>query len=287
MAAALAFVPYNSIPFSMKKKNLKMGLQLYTIRDAMAKDPIGSLKIAKELGYEDFETFGYDIDKGTYYGFKAKDFKSILDDMGLSASSGHYDFTSYFEKSDDGMRRFVDACIEGAKALDKSYITWPWLDPKYRNLEGFKKMPDKLNAIGEQVSQSGLGFAYHNHGFEFEEFDGQTGYDIIVKNTDPDLVKLQLDLYWVAHSSKVGSKELISRDPERYVMWHIKDMDKVTRDYSELGNGSIDYNSLLPELDQSGLQFYYLEQGGNYAQNDIQSITDSAHHFKNHLKKYL
>lgn len=284
---ATTLIPSTAFSYVMKTKKYKLGLQLYTIRDAMEKDPIGTLKAARAMGYEDFETFGFVPEKGTYYGFKAKEFKTILDDLGLSASSGHYNFTAHFESSKDDMKRFVDACIEGAKALNKSYITWPWLDPKYRNLQGYQKLPELLNAIGEQVNASGLGFAYHNHGFEFTEYDGQTGYDIIVKNTDPHLVKLQIDLYWVVHSSKLSAEEMIAKDPERYVMWHIKDMDKMTRDYSELGNGSIDYSAMLPQLNQSGLEFYYLEQGGNYAKNSMQSIADSAQHFKNNLQKYL
>lgn len=75
--------------------------------------------------------------------------------------------------------------------------------------------------------------------------------------------------------------------PERFVMWHIKDMDKITRDYSELGNGSIDYSKMIPALDTSALEFYYLEQGGNFAKNSIQSITDSAQFFKNNIKRFL
>ncbi|WP_396589839.1 sugar phosphate isomerase/epimerase family protein [Allomuricauda sp. R78024] len=274
--------------FSMiNQSKYKMGLQLFTIRDAMEKDPIGSLKIAKALGYEDLEIYGYNEEQGSYYGFKASEFKRILDDIGLTVSSGHYGFSDYFKKSEDELKRYVGQCIEGAQALDKSYITWPWLHPDYRTIENFKLLADKLNKIGEQVTNAGLGFAYHNHGFEFEDHDGQIGYDVILNGTDANLVKLQLDLYWVEHSSKLSPEKWITKQPERYVMWHIKDMDKITRDYTELGNGSIDYKTMLPDIDQTGLQFYYLEQGGNFAQNSIQSITDSATYFKMHLKKYL
>ena len=107
-------------------------------------------------------------------------------------------------------------------------------------------MAPKLNTIGEQVAAAGLGFAYHNHGFEFEDHGGENGFDIIIKETDPALVKLQIDMYWVMHSSKQTPKELIAAQPGRFVMWHIKDMDKVSRDYTELGNGSIDYLKELP-----------------------------------------
>jgi sugar phosphate isomerase/epimerase len=85
----------------------------------------------------------------------------------------------------------------------------------------------------------------------------------------------------------MSPKELVEKQPGRYVMWHIKDMDKVTQDYTELGNGSIDYTQVLPDPSRSGLAFYYLEQGGNFAHSSMQSITDSAAYFKERLQRYL
>lgn len=286
LAASAMLMPFSCATMTNTPK-YKMGLQLFTIRDAMERDPLGSLKTVASLGYQDLETYGYDVEKGTYYGYKASEFKNILEDLQLTTSSGHYGFSPFLEKPLDALERFVDQCIEGAKALDKSYITWPWLAPEYRNLEKFKLLADRLNIIGEQVTKAGLGFAYHNHDFEFTEHHGETGYGIILEKTDPSLVKLQMDLYWVMHSSKWSPAELIAKHPGRYVMWHIKDMDKLTRDYTELGNGSIDYTKILPEAENAGLEFYYLEQGGNFAQNSMQSITDSAHYFKENLQKYL
>jgi len=284
--SATALVPFPA--FSMKKQpKFKMGLQLFTIRDAMAKDPIQSLKTVQSLGYEDLEIYGYNGGEDTYYGYKTSDFKKILEDHELTTTSGHYDLPAYFDKSNDELMRYVDQCISGAHKLEQPYITWPWLAPEFRNIESFKKLTGKLNTIGERVVKSGLGFAYHNHGFEFDDHNGETGYGIILKETDPNLVKLQLDLYWVKHSAKESPSELIANQPGRYVMWHIKDMDKVTRDYTELGNGSIDYHPILPLAEQSGLEYYYLEQGGNFAVDSIQSITDSASYFKKHLQKYL
>ncbi|MEK6154024.1 sugar phosphate isomerase/epimerase [Flavobacteriaceae bacterium 3-367] len=287
MSAAL--VPFYGFPMtrSKKHKKYKMGLQLFTIRDAMERDPIGSLKKVRALGYEDLEIYGYDGEADSYYGFKTADFKKILEDQELTTSSGHYGLPAFFDRPEADLMRYVDQCIEGAHALDQDYITWPWLDPKFRNIESFKQLTGKLNAIGERVKKAGLGFAYHNHGFEFDDHNGQIGYDIILKETDSNLVKLQLDWYWVMHSSKLRPAEWIVKDPERFVMWHIKDMDKVTRDYSELGNGSIDYTTILPEAKLSGLQYYYLEQGGNFAKDSMQSIADSAAYFKQHLQKYL
>ena len=264
-----------------------MGLQLFTIRDALEQDPVGSLKKASKMGYEDVEIYGYDIEKGSYYGYPAADFKKILEDVNMTASSGHYDFSSYFMASPDELKAYVDHCIIGAKALNTKYITWPWLHPDYRSLENFKLMPEKLNAIGEQVKAAGLAFAYHNHDFEFTDYNGENGYDIILRNTDPETVKLQMDMYWIAHSSPKGPIQLIRENPGRYVMWHIKDMDKVTRDYSEMGNGSIDYVSILSEIPKNDLEYYYIEQGGNFAKSSMESIRTSAKYFKRNLKQYL
>jgi len=282
----MALLPMPCFPMIAPPK-YKMGYQLFSVRDAMDKDPVTTLKALKAMGYEDFETYGFDNEKGMFYGHKSSEFKQILDDLKLSVSSGHYGFSPYLEKSEDELRRFVDQCITGAKALDSKYITWPWIAPEQRTIASFKLMCEKLNIAGEEITKAGLGFAYHNHGFEFEDHDGERGFDIILAETDPSVVKLQMDMYWVIHSSKFTPKELIHDQPGRYVMWHIKDMDKVSRDYTELGNGSIDYAELLPDPNESGLEFYFIEQGGNYADNSMKSAADSASYFKSHLQKYL
>lgn len=286
IAGSLAMLPGSLFSMPTKPK-YKMGYQLYSIRDEMAKDPISTLKALKLMGYEDFEVYGFDDEKGTFYGLKSAEFKQILDDLNLSVTSGHYGFSSYLEKSDDELKAFVDRCIMGAQNLDSKYITWPWLAPEQRTIDNFKRMSHKLNTIGEQIGKAGLGFAYHNHGFEFEEHNGENGFDIILNETDPSLVKLQLDIYWVMNASPYTPSQLINADPERYVMWHIKDMDRVNKDYTELGNGSINYEALLPEINKFGLKFYYIEQGGNFTVNSMKSAAESANYFKKHLMKFL
>ena len=279
-----SMLPLSVIPMA---PHYKMGLQLFTIRDAMAKDPLGSIEYARGLGYEDGEIYGYDGDNDTYYGIKSIEFKKQLDDLNFTVSSGHYDFSSRFNKPMEHLKRYVDQCIKGAHTLNSKYITWPWLAPEFRTIEHFKILSDKLNTIGEQVNDSGLEFAYHNHDFEFTDYNGEQGYDIILSNTDSKLVTLQMDMYWIEHSSQKDPAKLIAENPGRYVMWHIKDMDKETRDYSEMGNGSIDYKTMLSSIDKKDLQYYYIEQGGNFAKNSMQSITDSATYFKKHLQRYL
>ena len=281
-----AILPISSFSMANNSK-FKMGLQLFTIRDAMAEDPISTLKKVRVLGYEDSELFGYDGKNDTFYGLKSKDFKKVIDDLDFTVTSGHYDFSSYFTKPFEKLEGYLEQCIEGSHAIGAKYITWPWLAPEFRTIDNFKRLAEKLNKMGELVNKSGLGFAYHNHDFEFTDHHGENGYDIILDDTDAELVKLQMDMYWVEHSSKKSPKQLIEDNPGRYVMWHIKDMDKVTRDYTELGNGSIDYVKMLSEIKPDALQYYYLEQGGNFTHNSMQSITDSAAYFKKNLQKFL
>lgn len=271
--------------FANKPPKYKMGLQLFSIRQPLRTDVPGTIKKIASVGYEDCETYGYDPAQGTYYGMKASSFKQLLADHKMITTSGHYDFTNFFDKSTDELLGYADQCIEGAKALGQKYITWPWLDPKFRTIENFKLLTGKLNAVGERVNKAGLGFAYHNHDFEFIDHNGENGYDIIMRDTDPKLVKLQVDLYWVMYSRKIPA-ELFSKQPGRFVMWHVKDMHKESRDYTELGNGSIDYTVILPEASRAGMQYYYIEQGGNFTKDPLTSAIESAAFFKKNLEKY-
>ena len=132
-ASLLARHGFNNISFA----KYKMGLQLFTVREPMAKDVVGTIKKIASIGYEDCETYGYDPAQGKYYGLKASAFKQLLADHKMITTSGHYDFTKYFDKPADAMMRYVDQCIEGAHALGQRYITWPWLDPAFRTLGEF------------------------------------------------------------------------------------------------------------------------------------------------------
>lgn len=264
----------------------KIGLQLFSVRDAMEKDALGTLKALKKMGYEDFETYGFEADTGTIYGYPVAEFKTVLDELGLTTTSGHYGFAGLMEASPSEVSAYVAKCIAAAKTLDSPYLTWPFVPEEYRNPAGFERLSLLLNQIGKQVTEAGLGFAYHNHGYEFEDWDGTSGYEILLANTNPDWVKFQLDLYWAVHSGTTP-KALVALQPGRHVMWHIKDMDKSTRDYTELGKGSIDYTQMLPDPKKSGLRYYYIEQGGNFSKNEMESAATSIAYLKKHLQQQL
>ncbi len=269
----------------MQPGRYKLGLQLYTVRAAMARDLDDTLKRVAAIGYEEVETYGFDPAGLRYYGLPAQAFAQRLRDNGLTAPSGHYDLNRYMSSGVDDLARYLDRCIEGAHALGQSYITWPLLDAGDRTIERFKVAAERLNLAGERVKKAKLQLAYHNHDFEFVEQNGQLGYDIILKETDPALVKLQMDLYWIARGSRVPPHDWFAKQPGRFVMWHVKDVHRTSGDYTEVGNGTIDFTKIWPDAALAGLQHFFVEQGGNFTHDPIRSVTDSAEYVKRVLLK--
>jgi sugar phosphate isomerase/epimerase len=284
MLQAGAFASAALISPASQARRYKMGLQLFTLRGPMARDVDGTLKRVAEIGYEEVETYGFDPQAIGYYGLPAKAFTQRLRDNNLTTPSGHYDLNRYVSDV-EGLTRYVDRCIEGAHAIGHEYITWPFIDEGFRTIDNFKVVAERLNLIGGPIKKAGLQLAYHNHDFEFVEQNGQIGYDIILKETDPALVKLQMDLYWIAHGSKLTPHEWFTRQPGRFVMWHVKDMHKVSRDYTELGNGTIDFTRIWPDASLAGMKHFFVEQGGNFTHDPMRSVADSAEYVKRVLLK--
>ena len=274
-----------AFPAFQQRARYKMGLQLFTMRAAMARDVEGTLTRVAAMGYEEVETYGFDPGGLRYYGLDARTFGAQLGDRKLTTPSGHYDLNRFMSSSVDDLKRYVDRCVEGAHALGQTYITWPFLDEDSRTIEKFKVAAERLNIAGAQIKKAGLQLAYHNHDFEFVEQNGQIGYDIILGQTDPALVKLQMDLYWIAHGSKLTANEWFRRQPGRFVMWHVKDMHRTSRDYTEVGNGTIDFTRIWPDASLAGLKHFFVEQGGNFTHDPFTSIADSAEYVKRVLLK--
>ena len=264
-----------------------MGYQLFSIRDRMATDPVQTLKELKAMGYEDFELYGYDPIEDTIYGMRPPELKTVLDDLGLTVTSGHYWFADLVSGQETDLERLTDRYIAAAKTLGNRYITWPVIGQDLQTTANFERLPDLLNPIAERVTAAGLGFAYHNHGYEFADYGGRSGYDRILQDTDADKVKLQLDMYWVMHAAKTTPRQIVADNPGRVVMWHIKDMDAVTRDYTELGNGTINYQNVLPDPTESGLEYAYIEQGGNFTKDSLESARASANYYQLELAGML
>jgi sugar phosphate isomerase/epimerase len=261
------------------KNKFKLGLQLYSIRDAMAKDLRGSFKRIVEFGYQEVETYGFNYGDNKYYwGLEPKQAGQLLSDCGLTTSSGHYDLDKFFGKNQqDDLKRYTDECIQGATALKQSYITWPTLAPQYRTVDEIKRLSGTLNTIGEQIKRGGLQLAYHNFGYEFIEQGGVIPYDIILKETDPSLVKMELDLYWFTYGSSTKPLEWFKKQPGRFVIWHIKDMDKQRRElHTTVGDGQIDFKPIFKDYQIAGVKHMFVEQGNNYVPDSMSCVQRSA-----------
>jgi sugar phosphate isomerase/epimerase len=267
------------------QRRYKMGLQLFTINRNMNQDPVGSLKRIAGMGYQEVETYGIDPGKLTYYGMPARELAQRLKDLNLTTPSGHYDLQDFLKSSADDLNRYVDQCAEGAHLLGQTYVTWPTLGPGSRPLDVYKVVAERLNLIGARLAKAKLQLAYHNNNGDFVEQDGQVGYDIILKETDPKLVKLQVDVYWLVHDAKQPPHYWFTRAPGRFEMWHVKDLHKVSRNYTELGNGTIDYTKIWPDAAMSGMKHFFVEQGGNFAVDAMTSAEVGAAYVKQFLLK--
>lgn len=273
-------------PAFVIKEKFKLGLQLYSIRDAMESNLEDTLQKVASFGYEEVEIYGYANRK--YYGLEPKVFKQLLDDNNLTTSSGHYNLNKFMLEgtTDDDLKRYVDECIEGAHVLQQKYIVWPWLDPASRSIEKFKIVAEKLNRIGEQLNKANLLAGYHNHDFEFVDHNGQSGYDIILSETDPDTVKMQMDLYWLSHSSRLSPHDYFVKYPGRFASLHLKDMNKKNRDLHEvMGDGSIDFKRILKDVKLAGVKHLFVEQGNNYTPDAMQNVAKSAKYVRENLLK--
>lgn len=286
-ASALMFPPALQRNASNK---FKLGLQLFTIREAMAKDLRGTFQRIAAMGYQEVETYGFNYGNNKYYwGLEPKDASQLLSDCGLTTSSGHYDLDKYFGKNQqDELKRYTDQCIAGATALKQSYIVWPILSPQYRSLEETKRLTATLNTIGEQIKRGGLQLAYHNYGWDFMEQGGVIPYDIILKETDPALVKMELDLYWFSFGSRMKPLAWFKKQPGRFVIWHIKDMNKQNRELHEVvGDGQIDFKPIFKDAQLSGVKHMFVEQGNNYVPDAMSCVQRSAEYMKRSLLNNL
>ena len=259
-----------SFAFTMNKKEI--GLQLYTLRDEFLKDVKSTLEKVALSGYTTVETYGFSIND-QFWGLSPIELKKILDTNGLKAVSGHYNLGSFLY---DGNLEEVKAAIEAAKVLNSEYLTIPWVDePFRRNIEDYKKIAFRLNEAGKMCADSGLKLAYHNHDFEFQKHDGITGYEILLKETDKNLVDFELDLYWVVRSGN-DPLQLFKENSERFKMWHVKDMDKFNQALNtEIGSGSINFKSIFKVVKLSGMKHFFVEQENNYSPNIFDSIKTS------------
>jgi sugar phosphate isomerase/epimerase len=219
--AAAAVLPH-SVFSSMYKSGI-LGLQLYSVRDDMMKDPLGSLKKLAEMGYVYVEHANY-IDR-KFYGYSAAEFKKILDDLGLKMISGHTVMgRNHWDESKKDFSDSWKMTVEDAATLKQKYVISPSMDNSMRKTyDGLKHYMEIFNKCGELCNKYGMKFGYHNHDFEFSEMlNNEKVFDIIMKNIDPKLVVVQLD---IGNLYNGGAKaiDIVNQYPGRFENVHVKD----------------------------------------------------------------
>jgi sugar phosphate isomerase/epimerase len=225
------------------KPLLPIGLQLYTVRSLLARDFEGTLAKVARIGYREVEFAGL-------FGRSPRAVKSLLDRHTLTAPSAHVDYGL--------LERNWPKALDEASALGQRFIVCGWIPEELRRrLDDWKRAADLFNHAGAVAAKAGLQFAYHNHDFEFRAIEGERPYDVLLASTDPQLVRLELDLYWIA---KGGADPIayFERHPGRFPLVHVKDMAK-DGGITEVGRGTIDFGRIL-RVDAAGIAHAFVEQ---------------------------
>lgn len=269
-AGSLAFLPACTVSEQEKKT---MGLQIYTLRDQIQNDLAGTLKKVADIGYTELEVFGYT--EGQFFGRSVSEFKSMLDDVGLTIPSGHY-LTGKNAPDQKGTPiNDWQMAIDDAKSMGQKYMVIAYLmDFERKDISGYHEVCDILNEAGEKCRASGIQLCYHNHDFEFEKFDGHIAYDVMLERTDPDLLKMELDHYWITKAG-YSSLDYFEKHPGRFPLWHVKDMNDAG-EFTEVGTGKIDYRSIFDKAQQAGMDHFFVEQD-QITGDHFKSITTSYH----------
>ncbi|GAB2980152.1 sugar phosphate isomerase/epimerase [Mucilaginibacter puniceus] len=269
--------------FARDKKYI--GLQLYTVRNAMDADPVAALAKVAQIGYNSVEGATY---TGTqkFYGMDAVAFAKQLKQNGLIMPSSHYRLGEEKTNGADTQGTILhnwDKAIDDAATVGIKYMVCAYLsNPERGNLDKYKKLADQFNIAAEKCKKAGIQFAYHNHDFEFVQQDGKYPYEILLNNTDKNLVKMEMDIYWMVKASQ-DPIALINQHPGRFPLWHVKDMAKTpNQTFTEVGNGIIDFKKIFAQSEKSGLDYFFVEQDSTPG-NPYDSITQSINCIKKNL----
>jgi sugar phosphate isomerase/epimerase len=256
----IAFGPASCAKAAADRKSYGVGIQLYTIRDAMTEDALGSLQKVSDIGYKYLELADYS--NGKFYGYAPAEFKKIVKDMGMEVISSHTQVEAAGITVDNAQKMADDHAELGVK-----YCVQPWINEEDRNVETYKKMIADWNQVGEIMKKVGIQFGYHNHNFEFKPVDGMVPYyDIFLKEMDPELITMELDMYW---AKKAGQDpvEMFKKYPGRFQLFHFKDMaeqsepffDVIKDDITPVGAGLIDFNKIYEAREVAGMKYLFVE----------------------------
>lgn len=251
--------------FAAAKKGELTGIQLYSVRADMKADPLGTLKQLSDMGYRHVEHANYANRK--FYGWTVSEFKKILNGFGMSMPSGHTVLDArHWDASKKDFTNEWKYTVEDAAAMGQSFVISPWLEEsKRKNMSDLKSFMEIFNRSGELCKKFGMKFGYHNHDFEFsEKVEGKVLFDIILAETDPNLVMQQLD---IGNMLNGGAKALdvMKQYPGRFESMHVKDEIKATEGHDPfestiLGKGVVPIKSIIDLGRASGTKHFIIEQ---------------------------
>jgi sugar phosphate isomerase/epimerase len=246
-----------------------LGVQLYTVRDQAEKDLPGTLAAIRKIGYDEVETYW------NVYSHPAGELKRMVQDHGLRVPSGHFDYEG------------LEGKLDYAATLGLSYVVCPML-PKtmWTSLDGFKQAADQLNKWGEQVKNRGMRFGFHNHNYEFHSFGDTSGFDVLMSHTDPKLVCLEMDCYWITQAGEDPVK-MFSRLGTRIKLLHLKDrkpgfpatqvLNKEAEHMTPVGTGTLNWKQILATAKSNGVEHLFVEQDSG----DLPPLEELAISYKN------
>lgn len=225
----------------------KPGIQLYSLRDDMERDPKGTLKSVARIGYKEIES--YPGKNGFLWGMKPAEFKAYMKDLGLDNVSTH----TGIEKN---MPELMD---QAAEAGFKNFVV-SWIGEEQRKtLDGFKNVAGQFNKFGELARQRGMMFGYHNHDYPFIEMEGQMPFDVLVQNTDDKLVSYEMDVFWVIEPGQ-DPVAFLNKYPGRFSMAHVKDRDPKNAKFSTIiGEGNLPMAKIMTAAQKAGVKHYFVE----------------------------
>jgi sugar phosphate isomerase/epimerase len=253
----------SATPSSSDPKSFGIGLQLYTIRDAMGIDVPGSLKKVSDIGYKYLELAGYANSK--FYGYEPADFKKMVNDLGMEILSSHTQVEAEGITLENAKIMAEDHAKLGVK-----YCMQPWVVEEARTtIASYQKMAADWNKVGAIMKENGIQFGYHNHNFEFNTVEGKIPYfDVFMKELDKELVTMEIDLFW---TTKAGQNpvDIFKKYPGRFQLFHMKDMftkeapfyttNGVT-DFAPVGAGVINFKEILAAKQTAGMKYMIVEQ---------------------------
>ncbi len=256
--------------FEEQKKLKAFGLQLYTLRDDLPKDPKGVLKQIATFGYKQIES--YEGKDGMFWGMSNTGFKNYMDELGMTIISSHCDISKDFERK-----------ANEAAAIGMKYLFCPWKGPQ-KKLDDYKKFADEFNKCGDICKKAGIRFGYHNHDYSFKEMEGQLPQDVMMKGTNADTVDFEMDIYWVVAAGH-DPIEWFKKYPNRFTACHVKDRSKNPgadngKNSTDVGTGSIDYSKILKAASKLGMQYYIVEQEAYPIGTPLQSVQVDAEYMK-------